>query len=68
MKPAKRALTEAEAADYLGVSRSTLRVGRMHGPRQGHMPIPPFVRLGRSIRYLKDDLDRWLEGNRAAAM
>lgn len=60
----KRGLTEFEAAIYLGVSRSTLRHGRCEGRRDGRMPPPPFVRLGRKIVYLRDDLDAWLAQNR----
>lgn len=60
----KRGLTEAEAADYSGISRSALRQGRMNGCRECRMPTPPFVRLGRKILYLRDDLDRWLEAQR----
>lgn len=60
----KRGLTEVEAAIYLGVSRSTLRHGRCEGRRDGRMLPPPFVRLGRKIVYLKDDLDAWLAQNR----
>jgi predicted DNA-binding transcriptional regulator AlpA len=62
--PTKRGLTESEAAVYLGLSRSTLRQARMSGSR-ARIPPPPFVRLGRTIRYLKDDLDRWLDQHRA---
>lgn len=60
----KRSLTEAEAAKYLGVSRGSLRLCRMHGPRRNRMPCPPYIRLGRAIRYLVDDLDQWLEQHR----
>ena len=60
----KRCLTDKEAAIYLGVSTSTLRISRCHGAKAGRFPPPPFVRLGRSIRYLKDDLDLWLEARR----
>lgn len=60
----RRGLSEAEAANYLGVSRSTLRHGRCEGFRDSRMSPPPFVRLGRKIVYLKDDLDAWLAQNR----
>lgn len=60
----RRGYSEAEAAHYLGVSRISLRQGRMEGRRENRMPPPPFVRLGRKILYLKDDLDHWLEANR----
>lgn len=57
----KRAYTEKEASAYTGFSRSTFRQGRMNGHREGKFKTPPFVRQGRSIRYLKEDLDTWLE-------
>ncbi len=62
--PPKRGLNEEEAADYLGISRSSLRQGRMHGPRTHRMPPPPFVRVGRKILYLIEDLDGWLAAHR----
>lgn len=60
----RRGYSEEEAAHYLGISRISLRQGRMEGRRENRMPPPPFVRLGRKILYLKDDLDRWLENHR----
>lgn len=61
----RRALNEAEAADFLGISRSSLRKGRMNGTRANHLVPPPFVRLGRRIVYLIDDLSAYLERHRA---
>lgn len=59
--PAPRAaLTEIEAAVYLGVSRSLLRQQRMSGSRDGHAPAIPYVRLGRMVRYRITDLDAYL--------
>ena len=63
----KRCMTEIETADYLGVSRSTLRQGRMNGPRENRIMTPPFVKAGRKVIYLRDHLDTWLEDNRQAA-
>lgn len=60
----KRGYTEIETAQYLGVSRATLRTGRMEGKRGKRMTTPPFVKVGRKVIYLRDDLDRWLEENR----
>lgn len=60
----RRGLSEAEASNYLGISRSSLRQGRCDGRRLNHMSPPPFVRLGRKIVYLRDDLDCWLESHR----
>ena len=58
----KRGLNTRETARYTGMSpqffiqdRTTRRV------YPGRVPGPQFVRFGRAIRYLKDDLDAWLE-------
>jgi len=61
-----RGMSEEEAAKYIGIPQNSLRQGRCDGPRPGRMPIPPFVRLGRRIIYLRDDLDKWLEDHRVA--
>jgi predicted DNA-binding transcriptional regulator AlpA len=60
------ALTEREAAVYLAVSPQFLRLSRHYGNRPGHGEGPPFIRLGggRAIRYLKADLDAWLQVHR----
>ena len=60
----RRGYSEEETAYYLGISRASLRQGRMEGRRENRLPPPPYVRLGRKILYLKDDLDRWLQENR----
>lgn len=49
-----------QAAAYLGMSQSWLRQRRMTGQFGDQRPAPPFVRLGRSVRYNKSDLDKWL--------
>lgn len=55
-----RAFTEKEAAKYIGMSRSFLAQARMTGARRNRTCAPPFIQIGRSIRYLRDDLDTWL--------
>ncbi len=55
-----RALSEKEAAQYIGMSRSFLAQSRMDGHRENRTPAPPFVKIGRSVRYLREDLDNWL--------
>ncbi len=60
----KRGLSEAEAAEYIGMSRSFLRQARMDGTRTNRTPGPRFSKIGRKVIYLKDDLDAWLEGLR----
>lgn len=60
-QPQRRGLSEAEAAIYIGMSRSFLRQARMDGERHNRTPGPPFTKIGRKVLYLKDDLDSWLE-------
>lgn len=43
------------------MSRSYLRQSRMEGNRANSTPAPPFIKIGRSIRYLKEDPDKWLD-------
>jgi len=64
IKVENRALSESQAAVYINMSRSFLRQDRMNGIRKGRTPGPVFVKIGTRIRYLKDDLDAWLEDNR----
>jgi excisionase family DNA binding protein len=47
-------LTTAEAANYLKLSASMLAKGRVEGGN-----TPPFIKMGRSVRYRRSDLDRW---------
>jgi predicted DNA-binding transcriptional regulator AlpA len=61
MTVVKRALTEIETAEYIGMSRSFLRQSRMEGSRDNRTPAPKFIKIGRSVRYLIEDLDNWLD-------
>ncbi len=58
-----RTLTDPETARYIGMSESWLRQSRM----TGNPDAPPFLKIGRSVRYLRGDLDIWLEGHRRRA-
>ncbi len=49
-----------EAAQYLGLSESTLAKLRMRASRNDG---PRFVKLGRSVIYRRSDLHHWLEKN-----
>lgn len=60
MKFVKRVLTEIETSEYIGMSRSFLRQSRMEGNRATRTHAPPFIKIGRSVRYLREDLDNWL--------
>lgn len=57
----KRALSDKEASIYIGMSESWLRHNRITGPREGRIPAPKFIKINRTVRYLKEDLDEWLE-------
>ena len=57
---AKAAFTEKETAEYISMSRSYLRQSRMDGDRKNRTPAPPWLKIGRIVRYLKEDLDQWL--------
>ena len=56
-----RAFSEIEAAKYIGMSRSFLAQSRMDGHRDNRTQAPPFIKIGRSVRYLREDLDQWLD-------
>ena len=58
------ALDEKDAGIYIGMSVSFLRKSRMEGDRKRRTPGPPYVRVGRTIRYLIRDLDAWLDQHR----
>ena len=51
-------LTPAQAAEYVGMSKSFLAQARMRGDP------PVYVKIGRSVRYNSLDLDAWLLDHR----
>jgi predicted DNA-binding transcriptional regulator AlpA len=51
-------LTERDAARIDGLSVSWHRTARMRGIG------PPYIRIGRTIRYRRADLERWLASHR----
>lgn len=59
-----RTLTTAAAAAYLGVSEPYLKQARIYGDREGRTAGPPWLKIGRTVRYLIDDLDSWLLAHR----
>lgn len=53
-----KALTEKEAAKMLGLSPRTLQKYRQEcGP-------PKYIKIGRAVRYLPEDLKQFLKDNR----
>ena len=57
-------LDEIETAAYTSISISSLRKGRMNGKRDNYVELPPYLKLGRRVGYLKADLDAWLLSHR----
>jgi predicted DNA-binding transcriptional regulator AlpA len=49
---------ERDAASYIGMSVPFLRLSRCNGGG------PPYLRMGRAIRYDIADLDKWLDSRR----
>lgn len=65
--PPPALLSEKDAARYLGLSPITLRQQRSDGARDRRVPVVPFVRMGRAIRYAVADLDAFIASHRIAA-
>ena len=59
-----RLVTEHAAARYIGMSVAFLRASRCRGRVGGRSPGPPFLKLGKSVRYDISDLDAWLATRR----
>jgi predicted DNA-binding transcriptional regulator AlpA len=59
-------LSTDEAASYLGLSPQTLRRGRMEGCRDNRVGSPPYIKIGKSVRYLRSDLDAWIASHRVS--
>jgi len=56
-------LTPTEAADFLQIEKQTLAVWRCNA-RYGL----PFLRVGRSVRYSRAALERWLASRTVGAV
>lgn len=56
-------LTTAEAATYCGLAKNTLEKMRLYGRKGDNSPR--FIKLGTAVRYHPDDLDAWIDRNRA---
>jgi predicted DNA-binding transcriptional regulator AlpA len=60
-----RSFTEKAAAQYVGLAAGTLRQARCHGKREGITPVPKHIKIGRAVRYLREDLDAFLDEMRS---
>ena len=56
-------ITEHEAAKALAVSLGTLKAARLHRLPSNPLRNLPHVRIGRSVRYRREDIERWIEAN-----
>lgn len=57
-------LSDPDAAKYIGMSVSFLRQSRMEGRRGNRSAGPPFIKIGKAVRYDVRDLDHWLTQKR----
>ncbi len=68
--PAARALREQDAAAYCGFSGSYFRNTRVADMRRAAKgePIvgPRWVHFGAAVRYVREDLDAWIDAQRVA--
>jgi excisionase family DNA binding protein len=53
-----RMMTRLQAAEYIGLKKQTLDAWACAGRND-----LPYVKLGRAVRYCREDLDAWLERN-----
>jgi len=60
-KPRTEVLNEKQAAAYLNLSLAFLRRRRSLGTPPGSIPGPKYAKLGKAVRYRREDLDDWLE-------
>jgi hypothetical protein len=62
--PLPEALTEREAARLSGMSVKFFQHRRAVGHTGQGIPGPPYYRIGRAIRYPRQDFMAWLESYR----
>ena len=58
----KRVYSTSEAAAYLGMSEEWLKKARKTGSLSSCDDLPVFIKIGSSVKYLKTDLDNFLNG------
>jgi|TARA_R110000751_G_scaffold10300_3_gene37830 hypothetical protein len=60
MSKNSRLLNNADAADFLGVTPTMLRIARYRGELFKGVPAPKFLKLGAAVRYPRENLENWL--------
>lgn len=56
----KRLLTTEQVAEKLNIQSATLEKARSTGLGD----FPPYVKFGRSVRYIEEDVDTWILARR----
>lgn len=56
-----RVLNSAQAAEYIGLAKQTIADLRVKGGG------PMFCKMGRSVRYKREDLDAWIDQFKSVA-
>jgi predicted DNA-binding transcriptional regulator AlpA len=54
-------LNTTDAARLIGAKTDVLRISRKSGEIYSGIKTPPWIKLGRSVRYRRDDLMNWVE-------
>ena len=62
--PKPTLIDEVSAAEYIGMSVAFLQAGRSRGIIGNRTPSPPFLKLGKWVKYDVRDLDAWLAARR----
>ena len=57
----KRSYDTKAAAEYVGLSEDLLKKLRAEGQSKSGVSAIKFIKLGRCVRYLKEDLDLFLD-------
>jgi predicted DNA-binding transcriptional regulator AlpA len=53
-------LSVQQVSQLINISVSTLNKGRMTGTLQGQTPLPRHVKIGKTVRYFRTEIYRWL--------
>ena len=57
-------MSNKEAARFIGVSPEMLRLSRHTGELFKGIECPPFLKMGRAVRYLRSDLAKFVASQR----
>ena len=49
-----------QVSEIINIPVSTLNKGRMTGTLKGQTPLPRHVKIGKTVRYLRTEIYRWL--------